>query len=126
MSQYLCESVAFDQLCHKSSLRADKSTQVQRKHSFQTNLDFTYRNRVFQSSRYRPVFCQKTRYGSSPQKKLGKPIFVPDITVWKIRLSHPLGLCCSYESTLSSCWVLLSCSFRDSCNLSPFYHDTCT
>jgi hypothetical protein len=91
MSQYLCESVAFDRLYHNSSLRADKSTQVQRKHSFQANLDFTYRIRVFQSSRYRPVFCQKTSYGSNPPKKLGKPIFVPD-----------------------------------SCNLSPFYHDTCT
>ncbi len=43
----------------RSSYVLTKDEEIRRKHSFKTNLDFTYIIRIFQFSWYSPVFWQK-------------------------------------------------------------------
>ena len=85
-----CDGSEVTALCGRD-WTVDKSTRGQRKHSFETNVDFAYIIPLFQFSRYIRDPFQKSRYGNSPKKRFGLTSSVSVILVRSIGTVTPIG-----------------------------------
>ncbi len=76
----------------------DKSTRVQRKHSFEVNVDFVYIIPLFQFSRavVHPCVFQKSRYGSSPKKRFDLTNSVSNHLV-TLAIDHTCMVCLAHH-----------------------------